>query len=308
MDRLLITDVKGLLGASLAAALADRFEVLGLGNEAPADSGCRMIRLPGASDCPAVVRDTAPQWIIHCGSFAHSSWDLDESQPPFDHAADLSPLAAIASNLACRLTVLSTDAVFTGPRMFHAEESPLREENALARTVRELESVAVDAGALVVRTHAYGWNAAAADQGFAQRVWNALDRGQPLRLNAGRHASPILADDLAELLLRAYRRDLRGLYHIAGGERANQHRFAVELAAACGFDPAEIAPLSQETVAGCRKPREETSLDSRRARHALQTHMPLLREGLTRFASRRPSVRHAKPLPRRTQPTLPNAA
>lgn len=288
MNRLLITNMNGFLGAGLAAALADRFDVHGVGDHALNDVGCRMVGSPSA-EWPAMVRDVEPQWIIHCGCLARGSWDMDESHAERDQAANLAALAAAACEAACRLTVLSTDSVFTGPRLFHREDAPLSEENPRIQHVCELETAAVNAGALVVRTHAYGWGFAAADEGFAQWVWNSLDAGQTLRLSTDRHASPIFVDDLAELLLRAYRRNLRGLYHIAGGERTSQHRFAVELATACGFDAAQIELLPQETAAGGWMPREETSLDSGRARRALEAPLPLLREGLTRFASRQPN-------------------
>ncbi|MBI3461836.1 MAG: sugar nucleotide-binding protein [Planctomycetes bacterium] len=293
MDRLLITNVNGFLGAGLAAALVDQFEVLGLGDQAPADARCRVVGPVAAdSDLPAMVHESAPQWVIHCGSVARSSWDWGPSTAAHDEADKLASLAAAAG----RLTVLSTDAVFTGPRLFHAEQSPVRDGDPLVGLVRDLETAALEAGALVVRTHAYGWSATASDDGFAQRAWNALEQGQPLRLSADRHASPIFVDDLAELLLRAYRRNLRGLYHIAGGERTSQHQFAVELAVACGFDPARIVPLRRESEGGTWT-REETSLDSRRARRALDAPLSLVREGLARFARRQPNAHSVHPMP-----------
>jgi dTDP-4-dehydrorhamnose reductase len=307
MDRLLITDVNRFLGAGVAAALADRFEVLGCGDEPPADLDCRIVGLPTVSDWSEVIGDAAPHWIIHCDPHSLSSWDLDETQPQTERRSDLAALALSAREHAIRLTVLSTDAVFTGPRLFHSETSPHREGNARIQSIREWEQVALDLGALVVRTHAYGWDSGGRNEGFAQRAWNALDRGQPLRLDADRHASPIFVDDLAELLVRAYRRNLGGLYHIAGGERTSPYRFAVELATACGVDSAAMAPLPQETAADGWAPREETSLDCRRARQALEAAMPLLREGLTRFAARQPN-RPSKRAPRRTPSISRHAA
>ena len=129
MDRLLITDVKGFMGAGLAAALADRFEVL---------DGKSSTNETWQAD----LRDAAPQWIIHCGPLARSSWDT--SPLTGEQAADLAALATAAREADCRLTVLSTDAVFTGPRLFHAEDSPLRADGTFVQTVRALETAGAD--------------------------------------------------------------------------------------------------------------------------------------------------------------------
>jgi dTDP-4-dehydrorhamnose reductase len=292
MDRLLITSVNGFLGAGLAAALADRFDVLGLGDQAPADARFRVVGSPADdSKLSGLVRELAPDWIIYCGWMARGSWDWEPPAAPPDEAGTLRDLAGVSS----RLTVLSTDAVFAGPRLFHAEQSPSPDADPLVGPLHGMEMAALNAGALVVRTHAYGWGGPACDESFAQRVWNALQRGDALRLSTDRHASPILVDDLAELLVRAYRRNLSGLYHMAGGERISQYQFAVELAAACGLDDARITPLSQESE-GDNLICQETSLDSRRARRALEAPLPLVREGLARFAGRKPIDSLVQPL------------
>ena len=83
----------------------------------------------------------------------------------------------------------------------------------------------------------------------------------------------------------AWQRRLRGVYHLAGAERASPVRLAVELARQQG----ERCPLASLSAASdpsiSSGLARETSLGTRRGRRELALPMPLLREGLARFAA-----------------------
>ena len=287
-QRLLVIGVDGVVGANLALALSDRFAVRGLyQHQAVELEGCQTApwRPGDLAGLDSAVRQHRPQWIVYCGALASSSWDLPEQVPDAaEESRTLSRLARLAHESDAQWTVVSTDAVFAGPRMFHGENDPAASRSPLARAVRQAEQAALQTEGLVVRTHAYGWCPTETDSGFAQRVWRSLVEGAACSPDPYQHATPILATDLAELLWLAYRRGLRGLYHLAGAERTSAYRFAGELAAAFGLDnrraPAQDHALETRRPAGLL----ETSLSTRRARCALGRSMPMLREGLERFA------------------------
>jgi len=287
-ERLLVFGVDAHLGANLALSLANRFAVLGLFcTQRVVLDRCRTAPWEAADPnrLAGLVRREAPHWIIHCGPLARGSWDIPAECPDSRHEASTwSSLAAVAAEAGSFLTVISSDAVFAGPRMFHQENSPTTSRDPFALAVCRAESALKGSPALVVRTHAYGWSPAGTEPGFAERVRTALAERLPGELEHDRHATPILATDLAEILLLAYRGRLRGLYHVAGAERASTHRFACELATAFGLGDGR--PLPEHTPqkhdpADCIR---ETSLASRRACQDLERPMPMLREGLDRFA------------------------
>lgn len=284
-QRMAILGIDSTLGANLALALSDRFAVLGLyGRHAVALEGCWTASWNPA-DLPAVRRmilDHRPHWIVLCGPFCASSWDSPAESPSADDARRTARrLALLAAEAGSRLTILSTDAVFAGPRMFHAETDPALEPRPCAQAALGVEQAVQDSDALVVRTHAFGWSPAGVKSGFAERLWQGVREGASSPASPHSYATPILATDLAELLWLAYRRRLAGLYHIAGAERTSQRRFATEMAAAFGLaqppSPSPENPFDSSEV-------RETSLDTRRARRGLQRGMPMLREGLERFA------------------------
>jgi dTDP-4-dehydrorhamnose reductase len=311
--RLIVTGVEGVLGGNLALALSEWFSVLGLYHRrAIMLDGCRTAawRPEDKADWQATIRRESPCWIVHCGPLARSSWEVLPEIPDGTREGRFwAALARLAARLEARLTVLTTDAVFAGPRMFHAEDSPATGCRPLGRAAIAAERCLKGlAHVLLVRTHAYGWGPPGED-GPVERIWNSLVGGGRQPLEDDRHATPILAADLAELLAEAYRRRLTGLCHMAGAERVTPHQFACQLARAFGIaadfpaaSPGEKGDrrLLPERPSGCfaqkapvpffpvipffpAGPLDETSLDTARARHWLGRPMPMLREGLDRL-------------------------
>jgi dTDP-4-dehydrorhamnose reductase len=288
----LLTGVDGWVGSNLAATLADRAVVRGLFQARPvAVSGCTTEPWDprDARDVRQRVLAASPHWIVHCGALARGSWDLPkhagQSHVAREESAVCSVLMGLAERLGARLTVISTDAVFSGPRLFHDEQSPATGRDPVALAARQVEQDLARPGVLVVRTHAYGWSPDPTAPCFAEWAWQALAEGQVCSFSPWRSATPILASDLAELLWLSYRRGLEGCYHLAGAERTSAYRFAVELAAAFGLQGAvALASQKEPPWDGHVESLEETSLGSRRAQRALGRPLPMLREGLERFA------------------------
>jgi dTDP-4-dehydrorhamnose reductase len=285
VERILITGVDHALGANLALELADRAEVMGLySQQAVACPSIGTAAWDGAD--PAAFASTCgdwrPQWIVHCGPLSAASWDSAErGAEPNREPQLVAELAEIAHESGARLTVISSDVVFAGPRMFHEETYAASNTAPRAVLTRKMEQALEGSGALVVRTHAFGWSPVPDHAGFAEQTAQAIVDGCAPMADGRRYATPILASDLADLLWRAYELRLVGIHHLAGAERTSAFRFVSELAAALGIErPSGNQRLSQPDST-CH---EETSLNSRRARRVLERPTPLLREGLRRFA------------------------
>ncbi|MEX2140376.1 MAG: sugar nucleotide-binding protein [Pirellulales bacterium] len=235
------------------------------------------------------IRSARPEWVVYCGQAAASSWD----EPMRAHAINRSDEASLVAQLAqlvteagARLAVISSDRVFAGPRMFHDESEPVGDAPH-ADLLHSIEQAAraVDTAtqrALIVRTNTFGWTLGG--DSFAERIWRALEYGQSIELSATAFATPILASDLAELLLRCFRARLSGVVHIGGAERTNPIRFGQELAVAAGFDPQLVKARGVEPDDDNALLSQETSLGSRLVRRELDVSLPLLRESVARFA------------------------
>ncbi|HET6882836.1 MAG TPA: sugar nucleotide-binding protein [Pirellulales bacterium] len=286
MDKVLVTGVDGLVGANVAAVLADRCQVVGVAGQAVGPEGCRMLDCDPyqpAEVASAIAAET-PKYVIHCGPLSRPQWDAADMAPPdAEREAGLAvSMIEAAQRVGARSAVVLTDAVFAGPRLFHTEASAPHGHSILAEAAIAVEHALIECNTLLVRTHTYGWSPAGASPNYAQRMWQLLSQDEVCQADPERHATPILASDLAGLIQRALQKKLTGLMHISGAERTSPFRFAAELALACGF-AGRLVRVARD-VAPRRPNVDETSLNTYRARRELETPLPLLREGLSRFA------------------------
>ncbi len=284
MDRLFVSGSETLVGANLAHVASQQVEVVGVPLAAPAWATGQQHSAQTAQLTRRMLQ-LRPTWVVHCGALATPSWDLGGAPDDWEHEEErVARLVRAARQAGSRLALVVTDAVFGGERMFHAEDERPDAPTARARAARSIEEFALGQQALVLRTLPFGWAAGDEPSHFAQRIWEALHDGPIYHAAADRFGTPLLATDLAALVLQALRADLRGLYHLGGAERVSPLEFAKALAAAQGLAwPADAFPAppapAQPTSAS------DTSLHTGRVRRDLRASLPSLAESLTRFAA-----------------------
>jgi dTDP-4-dehydrorhamnose reductase len=286
VDKILVAGVDTVVGANLAEALSAQHSVVGVSfNSKISLPSCQTeVETPRK---PAAVLEMLqriqPGRIVLCGSGAESSWD--ESQRPQVADVNQSKIWIDAAHEAgCRLTLISSDAVFTGPWMFHAENSHSICPSAEASLLLQIEQHAamVSADTLIVRTHAIGWQAGS-QHGWLETLLSELERGTIGSVDFARHGTPMLASDLADILQKSWESGLVGTHHIAGAERVSPRKFAMRLASHFRL-PTPASPIAgsladRTTGFGCG----ETSLQTRKIRRALGIPLPLLDESLDRL-------------------------
>lgn len=291
METILIAGVETVAGANLASHFTDRgFRVCGTSaDDRIAIDGVE--RIAGEpqhlDDIRRALLVAQPQRVVYCGPAAVSTWSAETG------LADLQSGRAAARNWAraaaergCPLTFLSSDAVFSGPWMFHEEDGASFCPSEEAETIRATETDVLELNhdALVLRTNVFGWSPDPADCGLIERALNRLEVGEHAGLGDGiAHATPIAAAHLSEIVERAHAEQLRGVFHVAGAERVSRAGFGRRLAEA--FDiPAPYQPAGRvvdDRPVGFG--RGETSLQTRKIRKALCVAMPTLAEGLARL-------------------------
>jgi dTDP-4-dehydrorhamnose reductase len=289
VDKLLVAGIDTILGANLAAWLAHRYQVIGLSwRDSLAISGCETATCdPDAIDAARHwVASERPNFTVYCGTPAESVWNLPA--PPLPRPESVPVIGAwarAALEFDSQFCLVSSDAIFTGPWMFHRESGTCFCDSTPARILRLIENevTAVNPNSLLVRTNVFGWAPNAGAAGLVETLVNALQDGVPVALDCMRYATPILATDFAEILDRAFQQKLRGVHHLAGGERINPFRFACLLADQFGLSMSNLSAIETPFENRREYGTGETSLQTRRIRKALDVAAPLVREGLTRL-------------------------
>ena len=154
-------------------------------------------------------------------------------------------------------------------------------ESSLLRQI-EVHAAATSADALIIRTHAIGWQVGA-NHGWLESLLTSVERGSIGSVDFARHGTPMLATDLAEILKKSWESGLVGTHHVAGAERISPREFAMRLADHFRL-PKPATPIAgslvdRSTGFGCG----ETSLQTRKIRRALGIPLPLLDESLDRL-------------------------
>lgn len=285
MESLLVVGVDTVVGANAAASLAERYQVATWAADRRYDiPGCQAL---DAAELPQeIISRVRPDWILHCGPAARSAWDQRSKASITDSIVeDAHQWASAAANCGARVTMVSSDAVFTGPWMFHDEDSLGQCHSLQALTIRAAEDQVreVCREALIVRTNAFGWSPDKKKTGWLEKMLAEIEARRIVEQDHIRHASPILATDLADILDRAHCERLSGIYHVSGAERVSPLKFAQRLA-----DQFDLPWLALRRDATLNEPPHgfglgECSLQTKKIRKALCIAMPLLSEGLARL-------------------------
>jgi dTDP-4-dehydrorhamnose reductase len=291
VESVLIAGIESVVGANLAATLSDRSHVVGLSFSDPVALTCCQTAVCAADDTEAIhewISSASPDAIVYCGPAAMSNWQYGKPQLAKSAALEIAGVrnwSKAARDADCRLTYVSSDAVFTGPWMFHAEESTGLCDSPQAVAFRSAESLALQTApdALVVRTNVYGWAPHADSPGWLEQILSDLETESAGTFDYLRHATPILASDFAAILIKAWEMELTGVYHIAGAERVNPNQFVERLADEFLLP----GPLPVDGNCLTERPRGfgcgESSLHTNKIRNAVKMAMPTVADGLRRL-------------------------
>jgi dTDP-4-dehydrorhamnose reductase len=250
MKKILITGASGLLGINLALSAHNLgYDVTGVTLErgirgTPFEM--RQIDLIEPGMIEKIIHDHQPAGIINCAALTNV--DLCEQIPEkaeLINAILPGQLAEITARLKIKFIQISTDAVFDGARGNYIEEDTPSPLNVYAKTkyAGENSVLEVDKQALVCRVNFYGWSISGI-RSLAEWFYNKLSSGESIRGFTDAIFSPLLATDLAVIILKLIEHDSHGLFHVVNAESISKYDFGVTLAKQFDFDSSLIVPAS----------------------------------------------------------------
>lgn len=261
VHRVLVVGTDRLAGAAIADRWSDRYEVVRVESSA-------------AVDCEQVVADANADVVVYCGPASEPSWSLRAAEAL---NAEAICEASTWAQAAGKFVAITSDAVFSGPYMFHGEACDSACDSAEAAVLRGIESAVQEANetALVVRTHVFG--ATTNRDGLIESILE----GERITIGGGGHATPILGRDLADLLERAVVSDASGILHIGGGERVSAAAFAERLRESFDLPRRPLTVIIGDHETGFAS--GDRALTCSVARNELGLSMPLLTESFSRL-------------------------
>jgi len=286
MTRILITGASGLLGVNLALEAAKKYEVVGQTNtQSLFDPGFNTLEadLLQQGEVERVLDESKADWLINC--VALTNLDSSEKQPELAQQLNAEipgRLAAQAAKRDIRFLHVSTDAVFDGIKGDYDEEDAPSPINVYSRTKRiaELAVKAAHPHVLIVRPNFFGWSVSG-NRSLAEFFYNNLSKRQAVNGYTARIFSPLLATDLAVIMLELLEMNSRGVYHVGSSDHLSKKDFGVAIANRFGLDADLIQPM---VTRGTTAPRAlNLSLRTARVTKTLGRRPPTVAEGIQRL-------------------------
>jgi dTDP-4-dehydrorhamnose reductase len=97
--------------------------------------------------------------------------------------------------------------------------------------------------------------------------------------------TPILVNDLSDLIFQLAGHDVTGVLNVAGGERLSKYEFAIKLAETFGYATDCVQAVSVERFPFTAPRPRDMSLDTTRMHDVLGVQGPALAPGLDRLAA-----------------------
>jgi len=286
--RILITGASGLLGLNLALEIAAHHKVYGTAKDHLIHTDAFEVLhsdLLAAGAVEQVLDRTQPDWVIHCA--AQANLEACEADPVLARKLNTDLPAKLAAHVArggARLVHISTDAVFDGQRGGYSEEDAPNPLSVYARTKLDGERAVADANpeAIITRVNLIGWSITG-KRSLAEFFYNHLSAGKRVMGFTDVYFCPLLANDMAPILVRMLEMKLSGMYHVVSRECLSKYDFGVRLANRFGLDASLITPVSvqQGGLKAARSP--NLTLHSDKLARAIGEPTPDVSSGLEHF-------------------------
>ncbi|PIQ85257.1 MAG: hypothetical protein COV74_09885 [Candidatus Omnitrophica bacterium CG11_big_fil_rev_8_21_14_0_20_45_26] len=287
--KVLITGASGLLGGNLCYLYASRHEVSGWYFRHPVQiPACRMVKvnLLDPNEIKEALEAWKPEYIIHCA--ANANVDDCEAHPKEARRLNVESTRVLAENAAAikaKLIYISTDSVFTSDR-----DSSFREEEETApRTVYaqtkyegEKLALAMSPESLVIRTCIYGYNILP-KKSLGEWVIGELQLQKSIQGFTDLYFTPILVNDLADWLERAFKQSWRGCLHMASHDVVSKYEFACLLAREFGFSESRVKSAGVETSSLKAFRPKRPCLSVAKIENMAGEKMPTVHQGIRRF-------------------------
>lgn len=287
MKKIYITGIAGMLGYGIYNTLKDRAEIFGIdivNIEVPSLSYPK-ISLYETDAVEQNILQIQPDVLIHTAAWIN----VEECEENPAEAARLNTqvtaqLADICHKHHIKMVYISTDAVFDGnDSRLYSEDDITNPPNVYGRTKLDGETAVLQYPEnLVLRTNIYGLNIQK-KQSFGEWIFHALKEDQTLHLFTDIYFSPILVNELAELIYLSCQKELCGLYHACGTGCINKYDFGMKLKEIFQLETGTIISATSDTAHFKARRSKHMGMSNERLRSALQVNISTPEESIKKF-------------------------
>jgi len=286
MKSIFITGIAGMLGSNLAFLLRDKYHVAGVDLHEIAIQNVYG-NVFSALDMELIKENfikNKTNILIHCAALVNV--DECETKPEYAELINLTltkNLVRICKELGIKMIFISTDAVFDGEsELLNKESDTPKPISVYGKTKLHAEEVVLSVNNnLVVRTNIYGFNYREKSS-FGEWILNSLISNIELNMFYDIYFSPILVNELSDILEQCIESNMAGLYHICSTGSISKYDIAVAIMEEFGLE-GSINKVSMKNY-NFKAPRTKNmGLSNEKISEAFGIHIRTPRESVTEF-------------------------
>lgn len=287
-DKVLITGSSGLLGSNLAFMLSESFAVHIVVHNNPIklrNSQVHTADITNSANILGLVERVNPAYIIHTAALTNVDYcELHQPEAWKTNVEGTRNVVEATKRINSKLVYISTDSVFDGRKGMYKEEDARNPLNFYTLTKAEGEKIVAQSSSsfVILRTNIYGWNMQN-KQSLAEWILWSLTRRERTTLFSDIFFTPILVNNISDVISEILLKGLSGVFHVAGSERCNKLQFGLALADVFGLnkDLIDPIPISEKKLAAQRP--LDSSLCTAKIRAITKTKLLNIKEGLEAF-------------------------
>lgn len=244
--RIYITGIAGMLGANIAYELRNKYDVIGADIVSIKMNHVKneIFDLMDKVQLEKSIKHSNPDVIIHTAAAVN----VDRCEKDHEWAEQLNyqltqNISEICSTCGIKLISISTDAVFDGMKNgLYDEECAVNPINIYGKTKLKGESEVLKLkNGTVLRTNIYGFNIQD-KKSFGEWILYSLLNNDTLSMFTDIFFSPILVNELSNIIDLIIKQDVSGLYHVTGTGSISKYEFANILKKTFNINEGTIIP------------------------------------------------------------------
>jgi dTDP-4-dehydrorhamnose reductase len=268
--KIFITGGSGLLGSKIAEIALKKYghEVYaGYCHNKPEFGEPVKFNLAKDTDVEVIYK-IKPEVIIHTAALTN----VDECETNKELAYKINAegtkrVAEIANEQRAFLVYVSTDYVFSGDKGMYKEEdepNPI-DHYGYTKLIGEKYCDCIARPCVI-----YGAKPASGKVNFALWLIEKLRNREEVKIVTDQYITPTLNTNLARMLLELAKKELEGIFHVAGKERVSRYDFALRVANKFESDKNLITPSRMADMRWIASRPKDSSLDTSKASRYLK--------------------------------------
>lgn len=283
--KIYITGIAGMLGYGICKTLQTKCDISGI-DILDVDISNIQYSVGSILDYDFLEKDikaVRPDCVIHTAAMVNVDLCEEHREQTFQLNADVTKkISQICNDQKIKMIYISTDAVFDGEQeSLYVETDGVNPVNYYGETKLMGETAVLQyPDNLVLRTNIYGMNIQN-KQSFGEWIYYALQKDETLNMFTDIDFSPILVNELAEVIYKALERNLSGLYHVCGTGKISKYDFGCYLKEVFGIKTGTILATTSE----------RSNLKAKRAKHMGMSNEKICTELGIKISTPKESIR-----------------